>query len=253
MTADTTARTVRRRTLRVAAAALTAVAGLTLTACSGSDAGTGAKAAAHLDPQAAAANAGGADAGGTGSGGADSANSSSSAQGGAEAKAGTKPGGGGQRAGGSHATGGGKAAAGVQRCHTSSLTAVFATGEDAVPDPDADGGTTTSIVLTNKGSRSCKIGGFAGIDLKPDAGGPGWSLARSSAKHASLTLAPGESTDFTLNLGLAKENAEDSWLPRTVTVTPPNETTSLTLKWPWGPLVDQRGATHPATFVNPIG
>ncbi|GCD43599.1 DUF4232 domain-containing protein [Streptomyces paromomycinus] len=255
MTAETTARTVRRRTLRVAAAALTAVAGLTLTACSGSDAGTGAKAAAHLDPDAAAANAGGADAGGAGADGAGSANSSSSAQGGAEAKAGTKPGGGGggKRAGGSHATGGGKAAAGVQRCHTSSLTAVFATGEDAVPDPDADGGTTTSIVLTNKGSRSCKIGGFAGIDLKPDAGGPGWSLARSSAKHGSLTLAPGESTDFTLNLGLAKENAEDSWLPRTVTVTPPNETTSLTLKWPWGPLVDQRGATHPATFVNPIG
>ncbi|MFH8346674.1 DUF4232 domain-containing protein, partial [Streptomyces sp. NPDC018045] len=39
----------------------------------------------------------------------------------------------------------------------------------------------------------------------------------------------------------------------TVAVTPPNETTSLTLKWPWGPLVDQMGATHPATFVNPIG
>ncbi|MFJ8823981.1 flagellar motor protein MotB, partial [Streptomyces sp. NPDC102467] len=29
--------------------------------------------------------------------------------------------------------------------------------------------------------------------------------------------------------------------------------TSITLDWPWSPLVDQRGATHPATFVNPIG
>ncbi|GCD35451.1 hypothetical protein OEIGOIKO_03194 [Streptomyces chrestomyceticus JCM 4735] len=257
MTVDTTARTVRRRTLRIAAAALTAVAGLTLTACSGSDAGTGTKAAAHLDSEAAAANVGGAEPSGTGADGANSPNSSSSAQGGSEAKAGTKSGGtgagGGKQAGGSHADGGSKAAAGVQRCHTSNLTAVFATGEDAVPDPDADGGTTTSIVLTNKGSRTCKIGGFAGIDLRPDAGGPGWPLARSSAQHGSITLAPGESTDFTLNLGMAKENAEDSWLPRTVAVTPPDETTSLTLKWPWGPLVDQRGATHPATFVNPIG
>ncbi|MFF3275679.1 DUF4232 domain-containing protein [Streptomyces chrestomyceticus] len=254
MTADTTVRTVRHRTLRIAAAALTAVAGLTLTACSGSDAGTGTKAAAHLDSEAAAANVGGADTGNAGSGGTDSGSASGS-QGGAEAKAGTKSGGagGGKRAGGSHASGGGKAAAGIQRCHTSNLTAVFATGEDAVPDPNADGGTTTSIVLTNKGSRSCKIGGFAGIDLRPDAGGPGWSLARSSTQHGSITLAPGESTDFTLNLGMAKENAEDSWLPRTVAVTPPDETTSLTLKWPWGPLVDQRGATHPATFVNPIG
>ncbi|MEU7156514.1 DUF4232 domain-containing protein [Streptomyces chrestomyceticus] len=262
MTADATARTVRRRTLRLAAAALTAAAGLTLTACSGSDAGTGTKAAAHLDPEAAAANAGGADtgnagSGGTGADGAASGAQGSGAQGRAEAKTGTKPGGtgagGGKQTGGSHATGGGKTAAGVQRCHTSHLTAVFATGEDAVPDPNADGGTTTSIVLTNKGGRSCTIGGFAGIDLRPDAGGPGWSLARSSAKHGSITLAPGESTDFTLNLGMAQENAEDSWLPRTVTVTPPDETTSLTLKWPWGPLVDQRGATHPATFVNPIG
>ncbi|WP_238783099.1 DUF4232 domain-containing protein [Streptomyces monomycini] len=251
MTAETSARTARRRTLRIAAATLTAVAGLTLTACTGSDA----DGANRADSGVAAAEP-------------DGAGSSASVQGsepqtptggqsGSEAKAGSgtggKTGGAGKQAGGSHATGGGKAAAGTERCHTSGLTAVFATGEDAVPDPDTDGPTTTSIVLTNKSNRSCKIGGFAGIDLKPDAGGPGWSLTRSSAQHSSLTLAPGESTDFTLNLGMAKENAEDSWLPRTVTVTPPNETTSLTLKWPWGPLVDQRGATHPATFVNPIG
>ncbi|MFF3271816.1 DUF4232 domain-containing protein [Streptomyces chrestomyceticus] len=259
MNADTTVRTVRRRTLRIAAAALTAVAGLTLTACSGSDAGT--KAANRADSGVAAAEPGGAGASAgvqgaepeAGSGAQGSGAQGSGAQGGAEAKTGAKSGGGGKRAGGSHASGGSKAAAGIQRCHTANLTAVFATGEDAVPDPNADGGTTTSIVLTNKGSRSCKIGGFAGIDLRPDAGGPGWSLVRSSAQHGSITLAPGESTDFTLNLGMAKENAEDSWLPRTVAVTPPDETTSLTLKWPWGPLVDQRGATHPATFVNPIG
>ncbi|MEV5597215.1 DUF4232 domain-containing protein, partial [Streptomyces sp. NPDC052496] len=36
-------------------------------------------------------------------------------------------------------------------------------------------------------------------------------------------------------------------------VTPPNETTALTLTWPWGPLTHQDGATHPATFVHPIG
>ncbi|KOT89492.1 hypothetical protein ADK86_28820 [Streptomyces sp. NRRL F-5755] len=45
MSSSTTARTARRRTLRVAAAALIATAGLTLTACSGSDS-TGTKAAA---------------------------------------------------------------------------------------------------------------------------------------------------------------------------------------------------------------
>ncbi|OKH99785.1 flagellar motor protein MotB [Streptomyces sp. CB02923] len=247
-----TARTARRRTLRIAAAALTAAAGLTLTACSGSDAASGTKAAAHLDSDAAAADT---SAGVQGS----EPQTDSGAKGDSEAgaKAGTeadaKAGSAGRQAAGAQGSRGGKAGSGVQRCHTSGLKAVFATGEDAVPDPDAQGATTTSIVLTNKGSRSCKIGGFAGVDLKPDAGGPGWSLARSSAKHGSITLAPGDSTDFTINLALAKENEEGSWKPATVAVTPPNETTSLTLKWPWGPLVHQDGATHPATFVNPIG
>ncbi|GCD38206.1 hypothetical protein OEIGOIKO_06018 [Streptomyces chrestomyceticus JCM 4735] len=48
MSASTTVRTARRRTLRVAAAALVAAAGLSLTACSGADA-TGTKAAGRTD------------------------------------------------------------------------------------------------------------------------------------------------------------------------------------------------------------
>ncbi|CAM5599066.1 MULTISPECIES: DUF4232 domain-containing protein [Streptomyces] len=254
---SSTVRTARRRTLRIAAAALTAAAGLTLTACSGSDTG-GSKAAAHLDTEAAAADTSsgaGASADGQESGG--QAGTGAKAESGAKAKAEGKtgaPGAAGEKSARSGAGGGSKAGgSGGQRCHTSDLKAAFATGEDAVPDPNASGGTTTSIVLTNKSSRTCTIGGFAGVDLRPDAGGPSWSLARSSAKHGSITLGPGDSTDFTLNLGMAKENDEGSWKPATVAVTPPNETTALTLKWPWGPLVHQDGATHPATFVNPIG
>ncbi|MEU4205221.1 DUF4232 domain-containing protein [Streptomyces sp. NPDC045470] len=222
-----TSRTARRRTLRVAAAALTVAAGLALTACSGADA-TGTKGPGQTDTGAAAAEPGG-----SGSG----------------AEAGDA----GKQPGSENAARGGKAGSGVQRCHTSELKAAFATGEDAVPDPDADGGTTTSIVLTNTSGRTCKIGGFAGVDLTPDGGGPSWSLARSAAKHGSIVLGPGDSTDFTINLGMAKENEEGSWKPATVAVTPPDETTALTLKWPWGPLVHQDGASHPATFVHPIG
>ncbi|GCD40287.1 hypothetical protein OEIGOIKO_08144 [Streptomyces chrestomyceticus JCM 4735] len=236
-TSASAVRTARRRTLRVAAAALTAAAGLTLTACSGADAtGTKASGQAGTDRGTAAAGSG----------------RSGSATG--EQGVGGKTEGAGKQPGSENTDRGGKAGgSGVQRCRTSGLKAAFATGEDAAPDPNADGGTTTSIVLTNTSGRTCKIGGFAGVDLKPDAGGRGWSLARSSAKHGSIVLGPGDSTDFTINLGMAKENAEGSWKPATVAVTPPNETTALTLKWPWGPLVHQDGATHPATFVNPIG
>ncbi|UNO42204.1 DUF4232 domain-containing protein [Streptomyces sp. MST-110588] len=242
MSSSTTVRAARRRTLRVAAAALTAAAGLALTACSGAEAG-GTKAAGRTESGPTAADS-------------DGAGSSAAVPGsGAQADSGAKSGGAGQPSARSHAArgGGGKAGSGIQRCHTSGLKAVFATGGDAVPDPHASRATTTSIVLTNKGSRACTIGGFAGVDLTSENGGQRWSLARSSARHGSITLNPGDSTDFTINLALTKGNEEGFYQPAYAVVTPPNETTSLTLKWPWGPLVDQRSATHPATFVNPIG
>ncbi|WP_327226189.1 hypothetical protein OG301_15400 [Streptomyces platensis] len=58
MSSSTTARTARRRTLRVAAATLVAAAGLTLTACSGSNAAD-AKSAGHTNSAAAESSASG--------------------------------------------------------------------------------------------------------------------------------------------------------------------------------------------------
>ncbi|GLW16480.1 MULTISPECIES: DUF4232 domain-containing protein [Streptomyces] len=247
MRSITTARTARRRTLRVAAAALTAAAALSLTACSGADA-AGSKPAGQSGSGAAAATSGGA--------GSDAAAPGSDAQAApganADAKTGAKAGAAGKQSGSAPAANAGRSGSGLERCHTSGLKAAFATGGDAAPDPNASGSTTTSVVLTNKGSRACKIGGFAGVDLKSENGGERWSLARSTAKHGSITLQPGDSTDFTINVLLTKEDT-GFYQPAYADVTPPNETSSLTIAWPWGTLVDQRGATHPGTFVNPIG
>ncbi|MFE3550136.1 DUF4232 domain-containing protein [Streptomyces kronopolitis] len=247
MRSITTARTARRRTLRVAAAALTAAAALSLTACSGADA-AGSKPAGQSGSGAAAATSGGA--------GSDAAAPGSDTQAApganADAKTGAKAGAAGKQSGSAPAANAGRSGSGLERCHTSGLKAAFATGGDAAPDPNASGSTTTSVVLTNKGSRACKIGGFAGVDLKSENGGERWSLARSTAKHGSITLQPGDSTDFTINVLLTKEDT-GFYQPAYADVTPPNETSSLTIAWPWGTLVDQRGATHPGTFVNPIG
>ncbi|MFF2808473.1 DUF4232 domain-containing protein [Streptomyces sp. NPDC058000] len=261
MRSNTAARTARRRTLRVAAAALTAAAALSLTACSGSDA-AGSKAAGGTESGVNAAGVDAAGSSGSGSSGSGSSGSGSSgssagapgsgAKAGSGAEGGTKAEAAGKQSGGSHATSGGGAGSGVERCHTSGLKASFATGGDAAPDPNAAGATTTSVVLTNKGSRTCKIGGFPGVDLTSENGGERWSLARSSAKHGSITLGPGDSTDFTINVAMTKEDT-GFYQPAWADITPPNETKSLTIKWPWGTLVDQRAATHPATFVNPIG
>ncbi|MFH8981237.1 DUF4232 domain-containing protein [Streptomyces varsoviensis] len=256
----------RTRSLRVAAAVLTAAAALTLSACSGSDA-SGAKTTGKADTSASAADTpvegslpgsgsneqGGADA--KGGSGAEAKGGSGSGSAGSGAKAG---GGSGEQTSDKSAplsgnkSGGSGGGSATKRCHTSELRGAFATGEDAAPDENATGSTTTSIVLTNKGSRTCTIGGFPGVDLTSENGGERWSLARSSAKFSSITLNPGDSTDFKLNLLMTKED-EGFYQPAHVEVTPPNETTSLNLNWPWGTLVKQDGATHPGTFVNPIG
>ncbi|MFD0446078.1 hypothetical protein ACFQ10_32650 [Streptomyces indonesiensis] len=68
-----------------------------------------------------------------------------------------------------------------------------------------DGGTTATIVLMNKGSYSCKLGGFPGVDLTSINGGERWSLARSSQKWSSLEVEASQSTEFTLNLAFTKE------------------------------------------------
>ncbi|MFG2137590.1 hypothetical protein [Streptomyces sp. NPDC048650] len=94
MSSSTTARTARRRTLRMAAAVLTAAAGLTLTACSGSDA-TGTKPAAHAESGKAAAESSGA--------GSSAGVQDSDGKAGSDAKTGTKPGAAGKQSGSTNA------------------------------------------------------------------------------------------------------------------------------------------------------
>ncbi|MFH8347207.1 hypothetical protein [Streptomyces sp. NPDC018045] len=88
MSSSTTVRTARRRTLRVAAAALTAAAALSLTACSGSDsAGTKPAAQTNMGKTAAESGGTGPSAGARGSGA--EADSKAGSGGGAGSKAGS--------------------------------------------------------------------------------------------------------------------------------------------------------------------
>ncbi|WP_329179138.1 hypothetical protein OG754_33460 [Streptomyces decoyicus] len=109
MSSTTTARTARRRTLRVAAVALAAAAGLTLTACSGSDA-AGAKSAGRTDKGMAAAESSGTGSS-TGAQGSDGQAGSGAKT---DAKVQTKAGAAGKQSGSAQAAGGGKAASPVR-------------------------------------------------------------------------------------------------------------------------------------------
>ncbi|MEU5545152.1 hypothetical protein AB0G85_22565 [Streptomyces sioyaensis] len=105
MNSSTTVRTARRRTLRVAAAALTAAAALALTACSGSDAAD-AKPASHSDTAKAAVEFSGA--------GSSAGLPGSDAQASAGAKAAAKADVTGKQSGSAHAANGGRAASPVR-------------------------------------------------------------------------------------------------------------------------------------------
>ncbi|MGI5473096.1 hypothetical protein [Streptomyces sp. CA-132043] len=93
MSSNTTARTARRRTVRIAAAAVIAAAGLTLTACSGSDA-AGAKPAAHTETGTAAESGGASSSAGS---------QGSDAQAGSGDKVDSKAGAAGKQSGSAHA------------------------------------------------------------------------------------------------------------------------------------------------------
>ncbi|MGX1759747.1 DUF4232 domain-containing protein [Streptomyces lydicus] len=144
------------------------------------------------------------------------------------------------------------------RCHTADLKAGFATGEDARPEMEQTGKQTQAhLWFTNQSKRTCTLSGFAGVDMigaqKTDGT---WSLARSSTKPEKMTLEQGDTVDFSITLlpVAGSTPQKEKFVPAKFLVTPPNETEHFTLKWPFGgQILKQDGATHPATYLNPVG
>ncbi|WP_369227873.1 DUF4232 domain-containing protein [Streptomyces sp. R39] len=144
------------------------------------------------------------------------------------------------------------------RCHTADLKAGFATGDDAKPEMGRTGKQTQAFIwFTNKSNRTCTLSGFAGVDMVGAQRTDGtWSLVRSAKRPTKITLGRGDTTDFSINLlPVARSTPQkEKFVPATFLVTPPNETKHFTLKWPFGgQILKQDGATHPGTYLNPVG
>ncbi|MFF8787990.1 DUF4232 domain-containing protein [Streptomyces sp. NPDC015125] len=144
------------------------------------------------------------------------------------------------------------------RCHTADLKAGFATGEDARPEMEqTEKQTQAYIWFTNQSQRTCTLSGFAGVDMIGAQETDGtWSLARSSKKPEKMILEQGDTVDFSINLlpVAGSTPQKEKFVPAKFLVTPPNETEHFTLKWPFGgQILKQDGATHPATYLNPVG
>ncbi|MFF4097731.1 DUF4232 domain-containing protein [Streptomyces sp. NPDC001834] len=144
------------------------------------------------------------------------------------------------------------------RCHTADLKAGFAMGDDAKPEMDqSEKQTQAYIWFTNQSKRTCTLSGFAGVDMIGAQTTDGtWSLARSSKKPEKMILKQGDTVDFSINLlPVARSTPQkEKFVPAKFLVTPPNETEYFTLTWPFGgQILKQDGATHPATYLNPVG
>ncbi|WP_328377174.1 DUF4232 domain-containing protein [Streptomyces sp. NBC_00440] len=143
-----------------------------------------------------------------------------------------------------------------KRCHTGELTFNWGGPHGGAPDMQADYQQMATVRLANSGNRTCTLHGFPGVRLISTTGET-WDLPRSSDKSSTMTLSPGDDTSMVSMNILPLPNAMKGPKPFKVSqvlITPPDETTHVTLKWPYGGAVlDQSGATRPGTFVNPIG
>ncbi|WP_371791895.1 DUF4232 domain-containing protein [Streptomyces sp. NBC_01471] len=143
------------------------------------------------------------------------------------------------------------------RCHTGDLRYTWGGPHGGAPDmQDSTDQQVATIQLKNSGGRTCTLRGFPGLRLVSKSG-VAWDLRRSGDTPSTMTLHPGDATAMvSFNLLAIPADSKDTkpFVPSKVLVTPPNETTHVTLDWPYGgAILDQSGATHPGTFVNPIG
>jgi hypothetical protein len=137
-----------------------------------------------------------------------------------------------------------------RRCATTSLDV-----ELGVATQTASTQYQRPIVFTNVSTGPCSLLGFPGLDFGSAAAQP-LSLVRAAGTPKRIVLAPGRQAHAQLTYLTGPDPACDTagaWTPTTVTITPPDETTSVQLPWPGGSVDDcQGGATHPGSYIGPM-
>ncbi|NEB07330.1 DUF4232 domain-containing protein [Streptomyces coelicoflavus] len=224
---------MRVRKLTLAAMAL--AAGLSLTACQ-NDEGTDQSAA---PPTASAPSS--AD-GGSGSAGSD--------QEGGTGSAGKTPNG----SGGSGGTGGSDATGGSGGSGEDGKTAKCRTDELEITAIDAtvggDDRGTVAVDLKNGGGRDCTLDGYAGVDLKTNAGT--LSAERTGEQAPTVVLADGDTVTFGITYPVNDTGGSGVRITGLV-VTPPNETKSVTLDWPGAATLPVTDGSGTPVQVGPMG
>ncbi|MYR43957.1 DUF4232 domain-containing protein [Streptomyces sp. SID5910] len=206
------------RVRKLTFAALAVAAGLSLTACNGDD-GTAQDAAPSTAPSTSASSGGGAGSAGAGQ---DSAGNTSGSQGSEDS-----------------------AEAGAGKCRTDELDI---TATDSTIDGDSEG--SVAVTFTNGGGRDCTLSGYAGVDLKTNAGD--LSAQRSGQTADPIVLKDGESVSFTVSYPVNDSGGSGVRVTALV-VTPPNETKSVSVEWPGAATLPVTEGGGSPVRVGPMG
>ncbi|MFD8775518.1 DUF4232 domain-containing protein [Streptomyces sp. NPDC059916] len=195
-----------------ALAAIGVAATLSLTACGSDNSGKDSSSKGSSSSSSSSSDGGSKSDGGSGSGNSEASNAKSGSGKGTEAE--------------EVANGTTESGSKVTFCKTEDL-AIGAT--DAAPD-EASG--RIDITMINRGSTTCSATGFAGVDIK-DADNTSNPIERGHAQPRVTILKPGDAAVF--NLAYDIDNTGNSLSsPTNILVTPPNETHTVSLKWPAG-------------------
>jgi len=113
------------------------------------------------------------------------------------------------------------------------------------------------VTLTNRGTSTCNLDGYPGMDLVGDGGDMKMPIPRAPETYSAITLKPGQDASFTLTYALetAKEIQGElgAWGPNSVIITSPNSVSHQTLKWPFGPVVTTPSSLGKGTYLSPVG
>lgn len=229
------------RVHKLTLAALAVAASLSLTACQNDDGGT----TGQSDPSAAstASSPDGGKGAGSGSGQGGGAQASDGAGSAGNGSAGKN-----SSAQGTAAGSGSGAADGTgraTRCRTDDLEI---TAVDSTIDGDPD--RTVAVTMKNHSGRPCTISGYAGVDLQLREGS--LSAKRTGQKATSSVLKNGQSIAFGIHYP-TNDTGGSGVRVTGLRVTPPNETKTVTLKWPGAATLPVTDETTSRVTVGPVG
>lgn len=134
----------------------------------------------------------------------------------------------------------------TDRCHTGEFTAAFG------PEDAGAGNRNATVVLTNKGGRTCTVLGYGGLQPLDAAGKPITALTLTRVTPpapALLRVAPGGKIYKGIHWTVVPSTGQKCVSPASAQVTPPDETDHITLTWPFGTVcgtIDGRPYTRTA-------